>query len=201
MCLSVGEWKARFLAWIREPTPEALLQANILFDFRDLYGDASLVAALREWLFGYTREGRIFLRLMTQNALEVEPPLGLLRAFATDDSAAHKGTIDLKTRGTRLFVDAARVFALEQGIAETGTAARLRIAGNRLKVAERHVSATIDGFHFLQMLRLRQQDFAAGAGGNRIDPYALNEVDQRMLKEAFRQARKLQQRLKETYQL
>jgi CBS domain-containing protein len=63
------------------------------------------------------------------------------------------------------------------------------------------VSATIDGFHFLQMLRLRQQDFAAGAGGNRIDPYALNEVDQRMLKEAFRQARKLQQRLKETYQL
>jgi CBS domain-containing protein len=201
MCLSVGEWKAKFLAWIREPTPEALLQANILFDFRDLYGDASLVAALREWLFGYTREGRIFLRLMTQNALEVEPPLGLLRAFATDDSAAHKGTIDLKTRGTRLFVDAARVFALEQGIAETGTAARLRIAGNRLKVAERHVSATIDGFHFLQMLRLRQQDFAAGAGGNRIDPYALNEVDQRMLKEAFRQARKLQQRLKETYQL
>jgi CBS domain-containing protein len=33
-----------------------------------------------------------------------------------------------------------------------------------------------------------------------VDPYKLNEVDQRMLKEAFRQARKLQHRLKETYQ-
>jgi signal-transduction protein with cAMP-binding, CBS, and nucleotidyltransferase domain len=36
---------------------------------------------------------------------------------------------------------------------------------------------------------------------NQIDPYALNEVDQRMLKEAFRQARKLQQRLQSSYQL
>jgi CBS domain-containing protein len=200
MCLSMSEWKAKFLEWIRAPTPEALLQANILFDFRELYGDPTLVEELREWLFGYTREGRIFLRLMTQNALEVDAPLGLIRAFATEDAPEHKGTIDLKKRGTRLFVDAARVFALEQGIVETGTAARLRIAGSRLKVEERHVSATIDAFHYLQMLRLRQQDFAGGDGSNRVDPYALNEVDQRMLKEAFRQARKLQHRLKETYQ-
>jgi CBS domain-containing protein len=34
LCLSVDEWKARFLGWISQPTPEALLQANILFDFR-----------------------------------------------------------------------------------------------------------------------------------------------------------------------
>jgi CBS domain-containing protein len=200
MCLSMAEWKARFLSWIREPTPESLLQANILFDFRELYGDSTLVDGLRAWLFDYTREGKIFLRLMTQNALEVDAPLGLIRAFATDDSPERKGTIDLKTRGTRLFVDAARVFALAQGIAETGTAARLRIAGSLLKVEERHVGATIDAFHYLQMLRLRQQDFSGGDGSNRVDPYALNEVDQRMLKEAFRQARKLQQRLKETYQ-
>jgi CBS domain-containing protein len=33
---------------------------------------------------------------------------------------------------------------------------------------------------------------------NRIDPYALNDLDQRMLKEAFRQARALQQRLEQT---
>ena len=30
---------------------------------------------------------------------------------------------------------------------------------------------------------------------NRLDPYALNEVDQRMLREAFRQARALQTHL------
>ena len=202
LCLTVDEWKARFLNWIREPTPDALLQANIVFDFRPLFGDTTLGDTLREWLHGYTRDGRIFLRLMAQNALEIDAPLGLIRVFATDDDVAHRGTIDLKTRGTRLFVDAARVFALAEGTTVTGTAARLRAAGKWLNVEDRHVSATIDAFHFLQLLRLRQQDFSTvGAAANRIDPYALNEVDQRMLKEALRQARKLQQRLKETYQL
>ena len=202
LCLSADEWKEKFLAWIREPTPEALLKANIVFDFRPLYGDITLVDSLRAWLNSFTQEGKIFLRLMAQNALEVGPPLGLVRAFVTDDATAQKGTLNLKTRGTRLFVDAARVFALAFGMAETGTAARLRTAGKRLNVEERHVDATIEAFHFLQLLRLRQKDLPDAQGAaNLIDPYALNEVDQRMLKEAFRQARKLQQRLQSHYQL
>ena len=40
-----------------------------------------------------------------------------------------------------------------------------------------------------------------GGNPNRIDPYALNEVDQRMLKEAFRQAKQLQERLRLSYRL
>ena len=97
---------------------------------------------------------------MVQNALDVEPPLGLIRTFSVDDDPKVKGTIDLKTRGARLFVDCARVFALAHGIPDTGTAARLRLAGARLKVATRHVDATVEAFHFLQLLRLRQQDQA-----------------------------------------
>ena len=38
-----------------------------------------------------------------------------------------------------------------------------------------------------------------GRNRNRIDPYALNELDQRMLKESFRQARELQRRLQQTF--
>lgn len=200
LCLSVDEWRAKFLGWVRAPTPEALLNANIVFDFRALHGNSSLADALREWLFNYTRENRVFLRFMVGNALQVEPPLGMLRTFATDDDPAFKGTFDLKARGTRLFVDAARVFALGLGIADTGTAARLRLGGSALKIEARHVDATIDAFHVLQLLRLRQQDAPGGRTmANRIDPYALNEVEQRMLKESLRQARKLQQLARHVY--
>ena len=88
------------------------------------------------------------------------------------------------------------------GIPETGTAARLRLAGERLHVERRHVDATVEAFHFLQLLRLRQQDLPAEQGHpNRIDPYALHEIDQRMLKEAFRQAKQLQERLRMSYRL
>lgn len=202
LCLSIPEWKAKFLAWIREPTPQALLNANIVFDFRPLYGDTTLADGLREWLFGYTQANLPFLRLMVQNALATDPPVGLIRAFAVDDEAAVRGTLDLKTRGTRIFVDCARVFALALGIADTGTAARLRLAGERLHVLPRHVGATVEAYHFLQLLRLRQQEMPAVKGNpNRIDPYALHEVDQRMLKEAFRQARQLQDRLRVSYRL
>ena len=201
-CLSMDEWKSKFLIWIREPTPQALLGANIVFDFRGLYGETALFDTLHEWLSRYTQANPMFLRLMVQNALEVEPPLGLIRTFAVDDEPAVKGTLDLKARGTRLFVDCARVFALAHGIAETGTVSRLRIAGDRLRVERRHVDATVEAFHFLQLLRLRQQELSQIRGDpNRIDPYALNEVDQRMLKEAFRQAEQLQARLRHIYRL
>ncbi|MBK6336771.1 MAG: CBS domain-containing protein [Betaproteobacteria bacterium] len=198
LCLSVEEWRGKFLGWVRTPTPRRCWRQHRV-RFPAAARNAVLADALREWLFDYTRDNKVFLRFMVENALQVEPPLGLIRTFATDDDPAHKGSFDLKARGTRLFVDAARVFALGRGIADTGTAARLRLAGRALGVEARHVDATIDGFHFLQLLRLRQQDSPGGmASANRIDPYALNEVEQRMLK-SFRQAKKLQQLTRQLY--
>ncbi|MFO1412605.1 MAG: DUF294 nucleotidyltransferase-like domain-containing protein [Burkholderiales bacterium] len=202
LCLSVDEWKAKFMTWLREPTPIALLNANIVFDFRPLHGAFHLCDTLREWLFSYTQANPAFLRLMVQNALDVEPPLGLIRAFSVDDEPGVKGTLDLKTRGTRIFVDCARVFALALGIAETGTAARITIAAERLQVEKRYVQATLHAFQFLQLLRLRQQEQPPVPGHpNRLDPYSLHEVDQRMLKEAFRMAKQLQDRLRMSYRL
>ena len=90
------------------------------------------------------------------------------------------------------------LFALGVGVAETNTVARMRRTGELLHVPARHVDATVDAFNFLQMLRLRSQNRRdAGGSPNRIDPYALNDVDQRMLKESFRQARKVQQQIED----
>ena len=194
-CLSEAEWRNRFIAWLTEPTPPALLNANIFFDFRPLLGESRLADHLRAWLLARTGDNPLFLRLMVANALQTEPPLGLIRAFVVDE---HDGKFDLKSRGTRVFVDAARVFALAQGLAETNTVERLRRAGEKLGIEARHVAATVDAFQYLQLLRLRTQE-GAQEGVNRVDPYQLNEVDQRMLQEALRQARKLQQRLQTTY--
>jgi CBS domain-containing protein len=204
-CLTLQEWHERFAGWVREPTPEALLGANIFFDFRPLAGMSSLAEDLRRWLEDTAGENRLFLRMLVANALQVEPPLGWMRTFRTDEGE-HAGTLDLKTHGTRIFVDAARAFALALGIGETNTAQRIRLAGRRLHRDEREISATVDAYHFLQMLRLRTQrgalDFDGEGGGNparharnRLDPYTLNELDQRMLRAAFQQARSLQTHL------
>jgi CBS domain-containing protein len=66
------------------------------------------------------------------------------------------------------------------------------------------IAAMVDGFHFIQLLRLRSQHLETehdAPGDNKVNPDTLNELDRRILKEAFRQARKLQLRLKLDYQL
>ena len=62
--------------------------------------------------------------------------------------------IDLKLNGTMIFVDAARLYALAQGIDATGTRARFEAAAEALHVEPRECQTWIGAFEFLQMLRL-----------------------------------------------
>jgi len=172
-CLAPREWRALFDGWIRNNDPQALLHASVFFDFRPLAGDAALAGTLRSSILAQTRENRAFCRAMAQAALETRPPLGLLADFSSDE-------LDLKLLGARPFVDAARVLALAAGSPETGTAARLRAVGE---------ANGVDAFHFIQTLRLRY-------GRNKIRPGELSNIDRRVLKEAFRQARMAQERLR-----
>ena len=196
-CLSLDEWRARFSRWLQTPEPEALLNASIYFDFRSLYGDDELADALRGWLVEAAPRAPLFLRLMAHNALQCKPPLGVWRGFRFDRNHEFPRTIDLKTYGTRPFVDAARVLALAHGVAHTGTAQRLRGVGETANMQGDDVAAIVDGFYYVQLMRLRRQCNVqpGAAGANRIEPAALNELDRYILKQSFRQARKLQNRI------
>lgn len=204
LCLSLDEWKAKFAGWLANTDPKALLDASICFDFRALAGDAALAAEMREWLLQRVRGRPAFLRLLAQNAMTVHPASGLLRDFATNDAPEAPHSIDLKMHGTRPFVDAARLYALAHGLPQTGTVERLRAAAASGVLGDAEVSAWVRAFGFIQGLRLRAQGQDASknhAAANRINPDSLDEFERRALKEAFRQASKLQQRLRLDYQL
>lgn len=196
-CLSMTEWRGQFASWISTATPEDLLNATIFFDFRAVAGDVRLAMALQRWLLGSTGDNDLFLRFMAANALRGGPPLGRIRDFVVDRES---GLLDLKRDGSRIFVDVARILALALGIPETATVGRLQLAGSQLGWPRREVDACLEAFDFIQQLRLRGQQEKAGPP-NRIAPAALNELERAFLKESFRQARKLQQRLQLRYQL
>jgi CBS domain-containing protein len=202
-CLAAAEWRMRFGEWIRNPHPEALLNANIFFDFRALWGEGELADDLRAWLSAVAADAQGFLRMMARNALESRPPLGFFGGVQTSGEGAETGTIDLKTQATRIFTDAARIFALAAGADEQNTGARLRHAGAMRKVPTEETEAIVDAFYFLLLLRLRHEhlDSPGGPRGHRIDPRTLNELERRILKEALRLATKVQQRLALDFQL
>lgn len=199
-CLSVKEWQQRYLGWMSAPDPKALLNATIFFDFRPLYGQDELVDDLHQWLLPQPIEHPRFLYAMAEEALTCVPSLGWLGGFSYDGGNRYPHTIDLKKRGSRPFVDAARIWTLKHGIWSTNTSERLRRAGEAMERAATDTIASIEAFDLIQRLRIQRQL----AGGdydevNRIDPKYLSITQRQMLKEAFRQAKSLQLRLRQEF--
>ena len=86
----------------------------------------------------------------------------------------------------------------------TNTVQRIKQSAPLMNISPDEAAAVVDAFNFVQLLRLRHQhaeQTQGRSGDNLVRPDDLNEVDRRILKEAFRQARKLQQRLKLDYKL
>ena len=203
-CLSQDEWARRFATWIDAGDPQALLHGAIFFDFRAIHGDRELADALRRGLRERVMRSPRFLHQMAANALRNRPALGFLGDFSTSDGAGAPRTLDLKMNAAAIFTDAARIYALASGVTQTNTCDRLREHARLSGVLPLEAQAWIDAFLFVQVLRLRTQHEQSDAGeplGNRVDPSALNELEQRVLKEALRQARRLQSRLALDYGL
>lgn len=197
-CLTLRQWRERFAHWIEHGAPEDLLNASIFFDFRALAGNHALARLLRREVQEAARRTPRFLKQMALNALSRGAPLNWLGAVDTDGN----GTVDLKLQGTALFVDAARLYALAWGVDETHTRTRLEAVGEHMGLPVAEYQAWIAAFEFLQMLRLSIQLEADAPmeHPNRLAVSRLNDIDRRILRESFRVARMLQQRLHLDYE-
>lgn len=203
-CLSLDEWKRKFSEWIDEPVPEALLNATIFFDFRFIYGASALADELQSWLAGAASKNKRFIHLMVDGALQRSAPIGFFKNFVLDKNGEHPNTIDLKLSGIALFVDAARIYSLANGLKHTNTANRLRAAASASKIERADAEAWVDAFYFIQTLRLRQQleqNINGEALHNCVNPYGLNELDRRILMESLKQAAKMQKSVSSSYGL
>ena len=204
-CLSLPEWEAAFARWIDRGDPESLLASNIFFDFRPLWGGAALANELRAGIAMHASANPRFLKQMSDNARRNRPPLSWLgELVAAEDSSGAEG-IDLKLFGSMPITDGARIFALAAGVIATNTPERLREAAPKVGIADPDLRDWCDAFDYLQMLRLRTQHRRAAGelppadNPNLVPLASLSALDRRVLKEALRQVRKLQQRLELDY--
>jgi CBS domain-containing protein len=205
-CLTQTEWLERFASWIDHGAPEDLLNASIYFDFRAVAGDAALTRSMRELIATQAGRNARFLAQMAGNALRNRPALTWTGAIDTQ-AQGDQQVIDLKLHGTAIYVEAARLFALAQGIPATGTRARFEAAARAMQAPAREAEAWSDGFEVLQTMRLQVQldggsraaVDASDGNPNLLDVSALNDIDRRVLKESLRVARRLQQRIEMDY--
>jgi len=202
-------WAAAFSGWMSQGQPDDLLKAGIFFDLRPITGNAgaaALAAPLRRLIREQAPRRPRFLYHLAVNSLNFRPALNWHGGLDAVLDAGRR-CIDLKLHGTAVFVDAARWLALSHGLEAVGTRERLLGAGQAMGVPVSEREGWAAAFEVLQMLRLRAQvglpDGAAPGPAparapghpNLLDLDTLNDLDRRLLRDAMRVARSLQQRV------
>jgi CBS domain-containing protein len=201
-CLNAEQWSLQFAEWIDRGNPDSLLASSIFFDFRGIFGNTALAIDLRRDVVARAARNSRFLKQMADNALRNRPPLSSV--FESLLGTDVRQLIDLKLNGTVQFVDAARIWALAAGLSETRTVDRFRRLAEVERLPADDVAEWVDAFEFLQLLRLRRQhqlieQRQADENANAVDTATLSPIDRKILKIAFQQARKLQERLELDY--
>ncbi|CAH0230724.1 DUF294 nucleotidyltransferase-like domain-containing protein [Roseomonas sp. CECT 9278] len=188
---TLPQWQRQFDHWAMRRAGAALLFSDIAFDFRAIAGDAAPAAALRAHLSRLLAGSPALLAAMAAQNQGLTVGLTLWGGF-TDDEPGPGTRTDFKLHGLMPLVAAARLMALRDGIAATGTVDRLAALAQHGTLAAREAAALTEAFALLLDTVLRQQlaDHAAGAEpGNLVDTAALPKPDRTALRDALKAVR------------
>ncbi|MCB1405029.1 MAG: cyclic nucleotide-binding/CBS domain-containing protein [Rhodobacteraceae bacterium] len=197
-CQPVSTWRRYFQGWIASPSPEAQMLASVMFDLRPIGGHIGLFRDLQEETLQKASKNSIFVAHMISNSLKHQPPLGLLRAFATIRSGEHKNHIDMKHNGVVPVADLARVYALQGRLPEANTRARLLAAEDAGVVSVSGARDLIEAYDLIATLRLEGQAALVKAGrkpDNFLAPSDLSDFERSHLRDAFVVVRTMQSAL------
>jgi CBS domain-containing protein len=201
-CQPLKVWKKYFSAWMYTPTPEAVLNSLIFFDFRPVYGDNSLSDALRDFLSPLLERQKIFLGYMANVIIKNVPPVGFFKSFIVEKGGEHKDELNLKIKGIAPFVDITRLFSLEKGIKETSTLERISSLKGIHSIVKEYEEELEHAFEFIMLLRIQHQYEQIESGrepDNFINPDKLSNLEKKTIKEAFHLISKIQDIIIERY--
>lgn len=198
----LATWKGYFRRWIDEPEPKALMLSSVFFDMRPIGGDTALFDELQREVLERAQGSRLFLGLLTGNALTHQPPLGFFRNFVLIHDGEHDKTLDLKHAGIVPIVDLTRIYALDAGLPQVNTWERLQAAQEAGKVSAQGAADLEDALEFLGLVRLRHQARQIRQGekaDNYLPPKELSSFERSHLKDAFAVVKSMQQAALSTY--
>lgn len=203
LCLSKREWDDWFIRFIDTSTPQNLVYSSIFLDMRPVFGSTGPVHDLLQKVLDRISNNALFQKMLAGNAFQRKPPLTMFRTFRYV-SDGDKRSLDLKRQGLAPFVESVRVFALAHGIENANTLERIDALTKKNVFDTQDAHAWKDAYSLIQAIRMRAHQEMLKRGEeltNYIDPDDLNPLDRRILRESFRQAQRLQQKLEVTYQL
>ena len=197
----VGELCADVQTWVAKRKDEHLLLVDILIDFRHVWGESALSERLKGTMMAAIAGRRSFLRDLYAIEADHKVALGWFgRLRKEPDRAERPGEINLKLAGSLPLVEAARLLALQEGIVESRTLARLDRLRDKGRIGVDEHDYLSYAFRVITEVLLRRQIEAAKAG-HQVDDYvreaALTHRQKDQLVHALRAIENLRGRLGE----
>jgi len=196
-CQPLSGWKRHFHGWINAAEPQDLLEVNIFFDFRCVYGKKELTSQLRVYIDELLKERPVFFQFIARNALLYKPPIGFFGKIVVGASGENPSTFDIK-ESIKPIINFARLYALRYNVEETNTQERLYrlFVGDVLTKASYEEMVKV--YDYLMQMRFRHQALALNENrkpDNFINPKLLTDIEHTLLKNMFSQINNFQKRL------
>jgi CBS domain-containing protein len=195
---TLSDWQKQFDHIIKKPNHKGAIWSNIVFDFKTLYGDDSLTYSLRQHLLSELQKNSRLLDYMVEHDAEGKPAIGLFNRLVTSDEEGDRGSIDIKRSGLRIIADAARVYALANGISQCNTLDRLKSLVHRGVLSADLADAVSFAYEALLDMILQNQIRQRRSNqplDKRVYPGNLNEQQRSMLRMSMRAIKRLQDKL------
>ncbi len=201
-CQPLSVWKNYFSKWIGESGPEELMEVSIFFDFRCLYGTASLTEQLRAHVFAKGMKQKAFLYQMAQNTLLFKVPIDFFGKLAVESGGEHPDTFNIKHVMAQIIVFA-RIYAIFHGLESTSTLHRLdSLLEKGVLGKERHAELR-EAYNYLMQLRLRHQLKRIDEGAepdNHVHIDEISPMEKELLEKIFGQINQLRKQLSQVGQ-
>ncbi len=194
---SLEAWLETFRRHMEDPEPQALLEAQIYFDFRKVHGELDLTP-LEDLILQRAQKG-VFLYHLARAALEFRPPLGLFGRIQ-----APGGEVDLKRGGIASIVALGRLYGLLAGVRGPSTRVRLLSAAQKGALGQATAEGLLEAYAFLFELRLKHQLQALRRGekpSNKVRLKDLTPREVQRLKEGFQLIAQVQESVARRFQV
>lgn len=187
-CQPISVWKKYFTDWVTTANPENLLDINIFFDFRTVFGDESLTEKLDNHIQNIISGNNPFFVYLTQNALKTKPPIGQLKS-------AEIFNIKLALLP---IVDLIRIYSLRNKVKETNTLERIEQLYKKNIFSKNACQDLIQAYNNLMQMRFNHQVKMISENlspDNNINPKQLTGLEDAILRKIFVQVADFQAKL------
>jgi CBS domain-containing protein len=195
---TLDEYRGDFRRWLALPDENAHMNVAIFYDAEAVAGDAALLLTAKTELIRAIHGERAYLAHFARTVDAFPSPIGLFNNLIT--SKGNHDSLDLKKGGIFPIVHGIRSFAIEHGLLETGTAARIARLAEVGVFKSDFARELTQALRYLMTLRLDGQ-LAEAASGSLIRPAELSSMERDLLRDSFQIVKQLREIVRHHFNL